>query len=634
MAVRKEEHVHNVVKGAVIGATIGAPFRGQTSFKPIHFYEPIPARMAASEVLDAWVVAAKHLAAGRGPQKLGLSFRTHFHYQTNELGFAQANLAAGMGQPLSGSFANPLANGCGALGRSLVWGVLHPGDPAGAQRFAFFDAAIDHDPDTAKVSAALAGAAAIAESGWTFTQLVGCIISGLPPGSDALALVTLATREASAGSSAPAAIERLLATSGKNDILDAGFNLALSVYAILLGQSDFPKTLSLAAGCGAAADQNAVVAGGLLALIGSDIPSDWVKPVGKEYVAGHGLKKLDPPNTIEELGELIFKAMRPQPEPEPIPEPETASAEAEPAAAESTEQPEPIVAAPEPAPAPVAVRTIAPITNAPTASQSVFASRGVETTVEFLSPPTVQPDVPVKLAIRFASVDGNQHSLEPRIEAPPGWQAATKLTACRVRPEEPAAFPVVLQMPPDAQFGDVKLFLGTDETRIPLVTPIQWYWCGPFQNHEGTGFDKAFRAEDVWKTKEVFNGRSDLPVNWAEVWVPGHEVDLEPHFRSGPGVIYLWSRPTLEPGKYKLVVSTGVGAQAWADRSKLLWYHDTHEPVARAIKPYVGEFDASGPTTILVKILRNLTPIGPVTVYLVAEDGRIVRPTEFEPMPE
>jgi hypothetical protein len=171
------------------------------------------------------------------------------------------------------------------------------------------------------------------------------------------------------------------------------------------------------------------------------------------------------------------------------------------------------------------------------------------------------------------------------------------------------------------------------EVGFPVFASQLWYWVGPMTNQEGTGFDKEYPAEKNIKLGQVFNGRSNMPVEWRPVRLSGERIDVEPLFGTGPGTIYLYCEARMpSPGVYKIVASSGVGVIAWIDGVKKFWYHSTHVPVPRAADPYIGSFSTDGSVKVLLKTFRNLEPVPPMSVYFLAEDGTLAVPVAFQPL--
>lgn len=268
-------------------------------------------------------------------------------------------------------------------------------------------------------------------------------------------------------------------------------------------------------------------------------------------------------------------------------------------------------------------------------NESLTRLDGFELAAQHLDPPVVFPDRSIRLSLRFANLGEQDLEMTATLNAPEGWRLATRLSSFRLKPGESASYASVAQ-PPLADpppLTHLSLKLNRYELMVPLLGAQRWYAVGPFVNHEGLGFDRVFPCETKLSTSQVFNGRSELPVRWTETYFPGVVFDVEPLFRTGPGVVYLCARMKFtRPGQLKLVVATDVGCVAWADGNKLLWYHDVHAPVPRARPPYVGEFSTSGESILMVKVLRNRVPLGPLTLYLLADDGQLIEPEAFLPL--
>lgn len=634
-----ESAVRAAVMGAVVGATLGAPRRGAAAFRKMSFFEPIPARMAPSEALDAWIVWAKHVRAGRAPESIGDTRHAHWTYVTHEAAFGRANLDRGLRPPLAGAFQNPLASGADAMGRAAVWGVIFHGDPERAMRFAAFDAAADHTGEAVLGACAIAVMAAAADRGTTPHGLLRLVRPLFPAASLSSTVLATVVRAVGEGRDAPSIFGMLPAIIPTQDPHHAALNLGHLFVGLLLGEGRFDDTVRIVAGCGGAADQTTLAAGVIVALIQGEVPDEWCAPLGELYLAGSGLRDIEPPDTLPQLATQILAACQsggasfgpPPAQAQPaldfaasaeapaIPEPE---AQATPDAAGPTEEmPQPI-------------GPLEPPHSAFAEDSMVLAATGVLLRVQFLDPPVLSEGKAVRLVLTFESGDDREAILEPQISHPEAWAVAHKVTSFRLRPGEETQFPIVVQPTNPAQGGALEIKVGRERLRVPLLGPVVWYCAGPFVNHDGSGFDRTFRPEDVQNTGEVFNGRSDLPVRWEAAAWPGVSFDVEPKFRTGAGVLYLWAKVRFaKDGRYRVVCAAPVGAILWADRKELVRYHDTHRPVPRAIQPYVAGFDAAGEVEFLVKVLRNREPLTPVILYFLDEEGKVVTPVEFGSMP-
>ena len=272
------------------------------------------------------------------------------------------------------------------------------------------------------------------------------------------------------------------------------------------------------------------------------------------------------------------------------------------------------------------------------ANAMTFAYDGLRLTVEYVDGVVAHPGKSLRLVATFTSAGEEELTVDPIFLGPEGWAVASKFASFRLRPGESTSFGVVLQPPAGADLAATvraTLEFGGKAAILPLFGPERWYIVGPIPNIEGTGFDKPGRPEDAQTQGETFAGRSHMPVRWTEQGFAGVLFDLEPIFASGPGIAYLWAKVRMpSEGRYRLVVAASTGALAWIDKRQLVKYHDEHVPVPRAIQPYLAEFQATGDHVLLIKVLRNLTPLGPLVVYFLGDDGRVVRPANFSPMPQ
>lgn len=659
-----DDQLRSAILGAIIGNTLGAPLRGRTDYHKLNFYEPIPLRMSASEALDAWIVWSNHLGRGLPPELLSRSLHDGWIYRTQETAFGLANMDRGLTAPLSGRFQNPIGNGSQAFGRAVFWGLVFSGLPDRAAEFAYYDASIDHSGDSVACSVALAFAVATASPGVAPTQLVRAASAGLPLDSPALRLVTLAVRSATNGDGPQAARDAILDAIDHQDAYDASLNFGYILIGLLQGGGDFSNSVKIVASMGGASDQNAMVVGAMLGST-AKVEGDWLEPIGQDYISGHGLRGIDPPETIDEFIAAIERVKVASPisaetaAPVPTePLPEAPKDDLDVAAAQAPVEPEvpaedlekAAVEAPPDLDAPAVENPsdagpAAPKSQFPTNVRGLILSQanicattagGATIKIEFVDGPTAYPGKNSQLVLTFVNDGAEEITFDPRLEAPAGWSTAHKLASFRLRAGESSNFPVVVQPPKDAEgpsVSQVRLSLGKEVITIPFVSAQRWYTVGPFENIEGTGFDKAYRPMDVQTLTEVFNGRSNQPVRWIEGQWPGVLFDLEPQFKTGPGTLFLWGKLTFaNPGKLKMVCAASTGVIAYVDRQKLIWYQDTHRPVPRAILPYSAEIDTTGEITLLLKVLRNKEPLLPLVLYFIAEDGSIVTPQSFGTM--
>lgn len=640
------EAVRNAVWGAVVGVTLGAPLRARAAFSKLNFYEPVPARMASSEALDAWIVWARHLRGGKGAAGLGASMLAHWEYPVAESAFGLANLAQGFGSPLSGSLRNPLPSGANAVGRAAFWGLAFHGKPDEASHFAAYDAGLDHAGDG--VVAAVAVARMISES-WperSETDLVRAASSVLRSSPALKAVRDKVVEDVSAGKPPAVTANALPQVAGTLDPLDARLAFGAVLLGLLHGRADFGRALLVCAGCGWAADQACLALGAVQALRINGAPDEWRAPLGTLYVAGHGLRQLEPPESIDDFCAIVGAAadehawQRPTGLEEATPPQDAGTEEQVDRMDGEGPRPEEIPAAADPGPA--VAPSLPPVGEANEAllkrlaaepNASSIELEGVQVAVQYVDPPVAKPGQTLKLVFEFTNVGEEDKTLGCSLAAPDGWQVATRLSSFRLRAGESSSFPAVLQPGPDSALGPIELHVNRFSLRLPILSPQRWYVVGPMANHDGQGFERGFPAESKHRLSDIFNGRSELPVRWTEEPSLGVSFDVEPVFKNAPGVIYLWGRFSFpESRQAKLVAAASTGVVVWVDGKRVVSYHDEHEPVPRAKAPYAAGVQLGGDTVILVKVVRNKTPLQPLVLYALGDDGRLLLPNASMPM--
>ena len=618
-------HIRAATLGALAGATLGAPLRGRKGFRKLDFYEPIPSRMAQSEALEAWLVWSRHVRAEKSPQTISQSMLANWSYPIDESAFGLANASKGLGSPISGSFANPLPTGSQAIGRAIYWGLAFHGKPDVAAEHAYFDASIDHAGDGVWGPVALARVLALSRPGRSLTDIVRIATASLPKESAIIQALPLILQSLPNPDGAREIRQSLPSKLGIADPLDAVLSACWALVGLLRGNGDFEASVLVTAGCGGASGQSTLACGAIAGALSGTVPEPWTKPLGKEFVCGHGLRSLDPPKTVEEFVGLVVHDSEQYGAPIPAKTDGQAQADSPDDGDEAAAEPQQSFAMSE-----ELGELLAREPN-----ESIMELAGVRVSVQFIDPPIVRPGTTLRMSLKFTNTGDEAAKLATALAVPEGWEIATKLSTIELRPGQSSSFPAVVK-PPSAHtstFKNLRLNVNKHELVIPIFGSQLWYHVGPFVNHEGSGFDREFPAETNIALGQVFNARSDLPVEWTAEHFPGVVFDVEPLFMTGPGVLYLYANARFEKaGKYKLVVASGVGVIVWINGEKVLWYHDTHTPVPRPTSPYLVEFTVDGEFTILIKTLRNRQPVPALSIYFLAEDGTLATPVEFQPL--
>ncbi len=671
------------VWGAIAGATLGSTRRGERSYRALNFYEPIPGRMAVSEGIDTWAIAAR---AAESPNYIA-ELAAHWNSLYAETAFGRANFELGVTPPLAGWRANPISDGSQALLRAVVWGLLRPGQPDEASRAAKADAEFDHGGEGVRCAMAVAALIAVAAVGGSVKDAVKAARDAVTPDGRGAAAIKFALSQFNGDRPFETYVTGAMAAAGTADPYDAAVALGDIVASILYGHTDFGRAIRLAAGIGGAAPIVAGVVGAAAGAWSGSLDREWLDPLGTVFVAGHELDAAYLPPTIDDLARAIEEAARPAPEPVaavvelPVAEPEPEAIEPTGASADASESEAPAepaekaLPAPEPelalpAPAESSTEAATPAEPAPPAESEGPSESDVDAMlaqIEDRQPPAAwarleadstccvlplgpihvvvnsfselsqEPGKSVQGILRFVNSSHETVICDPKATSLTKWPFACNLTSFRLLPGEQSEFPFVARIPEDAPPGaaskiQIEDSLGT--CAFPVFARGLWYTCGPFDNMDGNAFDRVFRCEDVLNQAEVFNGRNRLVVKWTPHHFNPTFYDLEPLFMDGAGAMYLYGSLTmLKSGRYRVVVASAVGVVVRINNEPIVRYHDTHRPNPRAVVPYVGEFDASGPFELMVKVLRNREPIPPVVLYFLDASGRVVQPAHFDAMP-
>jgi ADP-ribosylglycohydrolase len=231
------------------------------------------------------------------------AWRAHIHYMWDEYGRARWNLRRGVPSTLTGIFENPFASSMGSPIRSEIWAIVAAGKPDLAEQFARLDSMIDHGAEGiagevffAVAQSLLLGGAFLAES----LEEALLRIDAQTETRGALDLLFALHRR---GVSCWQAREELLRAHGSDNFTHAPLNVALTLWALLYGESDFESTILLAVNGGYDTDCTAATAGAVLGLLhGAErLPAKWTKPLGDSVMIGPGIIGINAPQTVQEL---------------------------------------------------------------------------------------------------------------------------------------------------------------------------------------------------------------------------------------------------------------------------------------------------------------------------------------------
>lgn len=633
--------------GFLIGSAAGGTLAGQRTgdsrgYVPVRGFNPIPPAMRPLAPLDLQLVWLSVLA-GRGrpnsPHPFCTEYRATSATRASATVFAHRNLEMGLTAPASGSVGNALAEGFGAAASGALFGCLCPGDPAESARLAGLAATVDHAREGVLSAMFVAAACSVLFATKRLSDAMGIALKMIPAESNTAACARAGINAALEAPAAPAeARKRIQAASKQPWHVFGPLNMGLFVYSLLAGNGSFGASVCLAASLGADSVALGVAVGGAMGiLVGYDgIGEEWRRPLGDRLITATKVRVPGEAPTFEavaeQLGAVATQIAR---EGAPAivgeaPAEETSNL----AAAESTAD----ESSPEPEPAdPLALMKESTLCRglwSLNPNAQVVECCGLRVTFDFQEPPLVYPGRSNKARITVENLGDRDISAEPSVSAPDDWTLACRPQPALLRPGSAYEFCVVAQSPPghSPHAGQLSVRIGDCSFDAALLRPNGWMVVGPFPNPEGTGFDKHYRAEDVYGREEVFMLRSNLPGKWQPRWVEGPWIPLDDDFGDSPGVVYL--RTVVVSGEarqVRVVAATDDGLVLWVNREKKLWYHDHHEAMPSAQPPYVASAELRrGENELMLKVLRCLHPCRGVWVYFLDDGGRMPADLAFD----
>lgn len=322
--------------GKNIGGTLGMPMEWDRASNDITYYthdingEPLPNDDLDIQLL--WLIALEQQGFQIDAKILGEYFNEFMIFTHAEYGTAKTNLRSGLQPPVTGTFNNEFKDSCGSYIRSEIWACLFPGFPELACKYAFQDAIIDHGDGEgvyAEVFIAAMESAAFFET--DIRKLIEIGLSYIPHDCSIGICVRRALETFDAGISWEDSRELIMKNyvghlewhyispedeakgyqQGKMG-WDVPSNIMIIIYALLMGQGDFGKSICTAVHYGEDTD---CTAGTIAALFGimygmSSIEERWIAPIGHKIVS----VSIDPfrlgsliPETVEELAWRIEK---------------------------------------------------------------------------------------------------------------------------------------------------------------------------------------------------------------------------------------------------------------------------------------------------------------------------------------
>jgi len=298
--------------GKGIGGTLGMPFEGCKGPLDISF-DQISGQMLPNVDLDLqllWLKVVEDQGLRTRARHLARAAADHYHCYPDEYGIARWNTARGWEPPLTGIHNNRFGDGMGAAIRSEIWACIAPGRPRLAAALAREDAMVDHHGDGVNAEMFLA---ALESRLFDGTGLEAALESGFDniPSNSRLAK---ALRQIQDGVSSQQTLDEILRKRDRDfpspNFTDVTQNLCTILLALLLGNGDVKKTLTLAVACGGDTDCTGATCGSILGILkgAAGFPADLRSLAGTTLAFHPSLKGLGLPGTLDELTNRCLRA--------------------------------------------------------------------------------------------------------------------------------------------------------------------------------------------------------------------------------------------------------------------------------------------------------------------------------------
>lgn len=176
---------------------------------------------------------------------------------------------------------NPYREWSGAMIRADAFGLLAPGDHELAARMASRDAFLSHTKNGRYAAELVAALVAAVLGGASIGQSIEIAQTYIPERSRLASAIRTILEARDSGSDVSEALDRLQEKFSDYPWLHSVINAGIIVAALVYGDGDFTKSVSIAATAGADTDGNAVVVGTILgALVGaSGVPEKLFAPL-------------------------------------------------------------------------------------------------------------------------------------------------------------------------------------------------------------------------------------------------------------------------------------------------------------------------------------------------------------------
>ncbi|MBI4976088.1 MAG: ADP-ribosylglycohydrolase family protein [Spirochaetes bacterium] len=298
------QRVLGCLKGKAIGGTLGTPHEGKMKLMDLTFYDPVPTGILPNDDFDLQLLFLEAVENAGGvvdTMTLARTWIEKVQFPWDEYGVANLNIRRGFKPPVTGWFDNPFKHCMGSPIRSEMWALLAPRRPALAAYFAMQDAMIDHSTEGMAGEMFFAAFESAAFDGGSMDDLIATGLAYTPKNSITYRAVRFALDNYKKFDW-PVLREKILEQFGHPNFTEAPQNIAFTIIGLLYFPNDFDKALLSTTNCGYDTDCTAATIGAMWGVMyGDNFPERWLKPIGENVLASHGVVDMSVAATLTKL---------------------------------------------------------------------------------------------------------------------------------------------------------------------------------------------------------------------------------------------------------------------------------------------------------------------------------------------
>ena len=291
--------------GKCLGGAAGAPVEGIKNITNVASFREIIDTTLPNDDLDIqllWLELLREQGIWFSTADMAKKWQKQCWYPFSEYGYFLKNYERGILPPYSGSFNNSFfREGMGSPIRSEIWGMIFPGAPELAARYAGMDSSLDHADNSLWAEQMLAAMESMAFFVTDIQQLIDIGLSHIPADCRLAQCVTLIREDYANGLTWRHVRQRVLARFSHPDFTNSLQNMSFVIIALLYGKGDMEKSIDISLQCGYDADCSCATVGAILGLMyGYEAMADDLKAmVDNQFVIGIDVKCRD--NTLTTL---------------------------------------------------------------------------------------------------------------------------------------------------------------------------------------------------------------------------------------------------------------------------------------------------------------------------------------------